>query len=125
MSTLYDRLGVAPTATISEIRSAFRRRARQLHPDVSGAPSPEMAAVNEAWAILSDRARRERYDTQLGAEAVGDGDPSAGEQNDAAGGNSVATRVGLLMVITVLSLLFLLTMLFVYGFSRSGTGMTG
>ena len=37
----------------------------------------------------------------------------------------MATRVGLLMVITVLSLLFLLTMLFVYAFSRSGTGMTG
>ena len=84
-----------------------------------------MAAVNEAWAILSDRARRERYDAQLGAEAVGDGVPSAGAQNDAAGGNSVATRVGLLMVITVLSLLFLLTMLFVYAFSRSGTAMTG
>jgi len=80
MSTLYDRLGVAPTATISEIRSAFRRRARQLHPDVSGAPSPEMAAVNEAWAILSDRARRERYDTQLGAEAVGAGDLRPGSR---------------------------------------------
>ena len=105
MSTLYDQLGVAPTAASSEIRSAFRRRARQLHPDVSGAPSPEMAAVNEAWAILSDRARRERYDAQLGAEAVGDGDPSAGEQNDAAGSNSLATGVGLLMVITMLSLL--------------------
>jgi len=52
MSTLYDRLGLA-TATISEIRSAFRSKARQLHP-----------AVNEAWAILSDRARRERYDSQ-------------------------------------------------------------
>ncbi len=125
MSTLYDRLGVAPTADISEIRSAFRRRARQLHPDVSGAPSPEMAAVNEAWAILSDRARRERYDTQLGAETVGDGDPSAGEQNDAARSNCMATRLGLLMMITVLSLLFLLTMLFIYAFSRSGTGMTG
>jgi hypothetical protein len=37
----------------------------------------------------------------------------------------VATRVGLLMVITVLSLLFLLTMLFVYAFSHSGTAMTG
>ena len=80
MSTLYDRLGVAPTATISEIRSAFRSKARQLHPDVSGAPSPEMAAVNEAWAILSDRARRERYDAQLGVETVGDGDSSAGSR---------------------------------------------
>jgi hypothetical protein len=37
----------------------------------------------------------------------------------------MATRLGLLMMITVLSLLFLLTMLFIYAFSRSGTGMTG
>ena len=123
--TLYDRLGVLPTATISEIRIAFREKARLLHPDVSGASSAEMAAVNEAWAILSDRARRANYDAELRAETIGNGDPSAVGRDDVAGGDSVATRMGLLVVITVLSLLFLLTMLFVYAFSRSGTGMTG
>jgi len=83
-----------------------------------------MAAVKRRGPF-PDRARSERYDAQLGAEAVGDGNPSAGDQNHAAGGNFVAARVGLLMVIAVLSLMLLLTMLFVDAFSRSGSAMTG
>lgn len=53
-------------ATQAEIRSAYRALARRHHPDTRGGrPSPEMAAINEAWSVLSDPARRARYDADL------------------------------------------------------------
>ncbi|MFZ8917175.1 MAG: J domain-containing protein [Ilumatobacteraceae bacterium] len=62
----YERLGVRPQATQAEIRSAYRALARRHHPDTRGGrPSPEMAAINEAWSVLSDPARRARYDADL------------------------------------------------------------
>lgn len=67
--TYYDRLGVAPTATAADIRSAYRDLARALHPDrANGSPSPRMAAVNEAWSVLGDPARRAEYDATLARE---------------------------------------------------------
>ncbi len=68
----YQRLGVAPGAPTKDLRTAFRRRARELHPDLRPAggsdPGLEMAAVNEAWAVLRDPARRARYDLTLEPE---------------------------------------------------------
>ena len=62
----YDRLGVAPTATAADIRSAYRDLARALHPDrANGNPSPRMVAINEAWSVLGDSARRADYDAEL------------------------------------------------------------
>ncbi len=62
----YDRLGVAPTATAADIRSAYRDLARELHPDhANGSPSARMVAVNEAWSVLGDPARRADYDAEL------------------------------------------------------------
>ena len=66
----YDRLGVAPDADLDTVRAAYRRRARQLHPDLHpGLAGPmlgdthlDMARVNEAWAVLSDATRRADYD---------------------------------------------------------------
>lgn len=73
----YRVLGVARTATEAEIRDAYRRLARRLHPDVAGhsepagsptgsptgpANGPTMAEVNEAWSLLSDPARRRALD---------------------------------------------------------------
>jgi curved DNA-binding protein CbpA len=67
--TYYDRLGVAATATAADIRSAYRDLARVLHPDrANGSPSPRMAAVNEAWSVLGDPARRAQYDATLARE---------------------------------------------------------
>jgi curved DNA-binding protein CbpA len=63
---LYDRLGVAPTATLEEIRAAYRRIARRVHPDRGTAGNEQaMAAANEAWRVLSDPGRRAEYDASL------------------------------------------------------------
>lgn len=69
----YTTLGVAPDATQAEIRAAYRELARRLHPDrSSGQPTPagrSMAAVNEAYRVLSDPDRRVAYDRSVGAPA--------------------------------------------------------
>ena len=67
---MYDRLGVAPAATADEIRAAYRRIARRVHPDRGSAGNEAaMAAVNEAWRVLSDPGRRAEYDASLRARA--------------------------------------------------------
>ena len=65
--TLYDLLGVAPTASTEEIREAYVLTARNLHPDVGG-DGETMALVNEAWEILGNRDRRRTYDATLRRE---------------------------------------------------------
>ncbi|MFN5603947.1 MAG: J domain-containing protein [Actinomycetes bacterium] len=67
----YRRLGVAPDATAEQIRAAYREAARRHHPDAraargSAGSDDEMAAVNEAWRVLSDPVARARYDADLG-----------------------------------------------------------
>lgn len=61
----YQTLGVAKNATADEIKKAFRKLARQHHPDISKAAdaTDRMAELNEANAVLSDPARRSAYDT--------------------------------------------------------------
>ena len=64
----YEVLGVAPDASATEVRTAYRRLARQWHPDAADAPpdaSVHMARINEAWSVLSDRDRRDAYDRVL------------------------------------------------------------
>ena len=60
----YEVLGVSKTATDKEIKSAFRRLAKQYHPDVNKAPDAEekFKEIQEAYAVLSDENRRKQYD---------------------------------------------------------------
>jgi len=60
----YETLGVSKGASEDEIKSAFRRLARQYHPDVSQEPNAEdrFKDINEAYAILSDQEKRVAYD---------------------------------------------------------------
>jgi len=60
----YEVLGVARDADDAEIKRAFRRLARELHPDVSEAADAELRfrEVVEAYEVLSNRERRELYD---------------------------------------------------------------
>ena len=60
----YEVLGVSQGADSGEIKSAFRRLARQYHPDVSREDDAEakFKEINEAYEVLSDNDKRARYD---------------------------------------------------------------
>jgi len=64
----YQTLGVAKDATEDQVKKAFRKLARQFHPDVAkdkkGAEE-KFKEVNEAYEVLGDPAKRKKYD-QLG-----------------------------------------------------------
>lgn len=71
MPTYYDILGVPYDAGQPEIRQAFRRLARQLHPDVGGQVSSErFSELTEAYRTLIDPQRRRRYDETLFGQRV-------------------------------------------------------
>jgi curved DNA-binding protein len=66
----YKILGVGRDADEKEIKRAFRKLARQCHPDVNpddAAAEERFKEVNEAYEVLSDPEKRSKYD-QLGAE---------------------------------------------------------
>eukprot|EP01017_Pseudomicrothorax_dubius_P042763 TRINITY_DN7023_c0_g1_i1.p1 TRINITY_DN7023_c0_g1~~TRINITY_DN7023_c0_g1_i1.p1 ORF type:complete len:395 (-),score=79.89 TRINITY_DN7023_c0_g1_i1:287-1471(-) len=68
---LYDVLGVEPRATADEIKKAYVRLAKQLHPDKGGDPE-KFAELQEAYEVLSDPERRELYD-RFGEKGPGPG----------------------------------------------------
>ena len=66
--THYAVLGLHETATAEAIREAYRRLAREFHPDRtqgSAAGGDRMPAINEAYRVLSDPGRRAVYDATL------------------------------------------------------------
>ena len=74
----YTTLGVERGATDAEIKKAFRRLAQQWHPDVNTDPAAaeRFKELNEAYQVLSDPDRRQRYDL-FGAAGV-EADVAAG-----------------------------------------------
>src|SRR5579863_7937982 len=71
--THYATLGVPEAASQLQIRAAYRNLLRQIHPDTVSTLSPELRVmaesvtkeIIEAYAVLSDPAKRRRYDCQL------------------------------------------------------------
>ena len=63
--TPYEILGVATTATEAEIKKAYRKLAKELHPDLTGgdaAKAERFKAVSAAYDLLRDAEKRRRYD---------------------------------------------------------------
>ena len=59
----YGIIGVSPDATHDEIKKKFRERAMKTHPDKTKKDSEDdMAELNKAYEVLSDKESRERYD---------------------------------------------------------------
>jgi molecular chaperone DnaJ len=85
VSDYYQLLGVDRGAGSEEIKRAYRRLARQYHPDVNG-NDPEAAErfkeISKAYSVLSDPEKRQRYDAygEAGLDGFGGpgGDPFAG-----------------------------------------------
>jgi DnaJ-class molecular chaperone len=65
MPTYYEILGIARAASVDEIRRAFRREAKKLHPDKAGGQTSGMVGLNEAYETLRDPDRRREYDRTL------------------------------------------------------------
>lgn len=77
----YEILGVTKDASPDEIKKAFRRLAIKYHPDKEGGDEAKFKEVNEAYEVLKDTSKRQRYD-QFGHAGVGG--------NTGAGGNPFA-----------------------------------
>ena len=69
----YDILGIPRNASTEDIKAAFRKLARQYHPDVSKEADAEerFKEINEAYGVLSDPQKRTRYD-QFGRAGLGE-----------------------------------------------------
>lgn len=66
----YEVLGVSKDASADEIKKAFRRKAIAYHPDKEGGDEAKFKEVNEAYEVLKDPAKKQRYD-QFGHAGVG------------------------------------------------------
>ncbi len=125
IATLYERLGVGRDASPEEIRSAYRGLARRLHPDRGGAGSETaMAAVNEAWRVLSDPGRRASYDASLRASVAPATRVSAASEvaevdvaGEAEARSFWAVALPWILLLVVLGVIFLFT-----AYARGGGG---
>ena len=70
--THYDVLGVSAGASRGEIRTAYRRLAREVHPDAAGGGGDEgFIRLQAAYATLADPDERARYDRDVACRAAG------------------------------------------------------
>lgn len=76
----YEVLGVSKSASADEIKKAFRKAAVKHHPDKEGGDETKFKEINEAYEVLKDQQKRQRYD-QFGHAGVG------GSSSGGAGGN--------------------------------------
>lgn len=66
----YELLGIQKGASADEIKKAFRKLAVKYHPDKQGGDEAKFKEINEAYEVLKDSQKRQRYD-QFGHAGVG------------------------------------------------------
>ncbi|MGH7195788.1 MAG: molecular chaperone DnaJ [Candidatus Saccharimonadales bacterium] len=81
----YEVLGVGKGASADEVKKAFRRKAIELHPDKQGGDEAKFKEVNEAYDVLKDSSKRQRYD-QFGHAGVGGASGAGGNPFEGFGG---------------------------------------
>lgn len=73
--TYYSLLGLHPSASVIDIRRAYRELSKRYHPDTTDLPTaiatPKFQQINEAYATLSHPERRFRYDLKIGYSRFG------------------------------------------------------
>lgn len=67
----YKTLGVGKSATREQIKSAYRKKAKKVHPDAGGS-SDQFAELSKAYSLLSDDSKRANYDNTGETEASSD-----------------------------------------------------
>ncbi|WP_088890759.1 J domain-containing protein [Leptolyngbya ohadii] len=78
----YDTLELSPSASQAEIKQAYRRLAKQFHPDVNpeAAGHDRIAQINAAYEVLGDPRQRQSYDRQMSYGQTERFDPRAETQ---------------------------------------------
>jgi len=88
----YDVLGVSKTASANDIKKAYRKLAKEYHPD-KGGDEQKFKEISEAYETLSDDQKRSNYD-RFGHDAGNrDGNPFSGFRNPFGGGFSMEPEV--------------------------------
>jgi molecular chaperone DnaJ len=88
----YEVLGVGKNASADEITKAFRRKAIEYHPDKEGGDETKFKEVNEAYEVLKDDKKRQRYD-QFGHAGVGSSSASGSDPFGGFGGFSQGQNI--------------------------------
>lgn len=81
----YEVLGIGKSASDDEIKKAFRKKAIAHHPDKQGGDEAKFQEINEAYEVLKDERKRQRYD-QFGHAGVGSSAASDGPAGNPFGG---------------------------------------
>ncbi len=81
----YEVLGVAKDASADEIKKAYRKLAVKYHPDKEGGDEDKFKEASEAYEVLKDQQKRQRYD-QFGHAGVGGSSAGGGNPFEGFGG---------------------------------------